>query len=531
MAEPPATPPAELVQQLESYATAPGPPDQLVQLLRPPRLGLRSTPSLRRDYGGCTGFWPSLEKVWQVEAGRLEQDEKDSIPAVTALAAFVLSLCTANEVNQESALTYIEPHLRRILLAASSLVNFENGEYTTMTRVCCQTLANLVTANDGIGGRYFSQRLRDEEEDKLLQRLLASPDHGTLQAVLIFLLNSIHDNRERAMLLATTPAGAAILDRLMVLVGALFEGETAEGIAHGEFTSDIFQISFAIIQQLISLEAFVPAYEGHALMPGFSISPTLVTMLKFLDGHLSLAGQATTPSSLALVPFLIRQLIALGTSVMEQKERAMDAADAATFQGVVLVLHCLVSIGLALDSQEEGQRVEAREEAESKMVKGVEAVVRLLRFSQTLMPPPTPRLTPPTSKNGTDAASTAISDTSSAPTPSPEVSAAVAQLQRLSAQFLGIVSFIPPAGVTYTMKARAKAVQDKVRECGGLELLLSMCQIDERNPTMREHALFAIRNLLRNNQTNQDFVDGMKPQYRVGANGELFDLPPALRTG
>lgn len=119
-------------------------------------------------------------------------------------------------------------------------------------------------------------------------------------------------------------------------------------------------------------------------MPGFSISPTLVTMLKFLDGHLSLAGQATTPSSLALVPFLIRQLIALGTSVMEQKERAMDAADAATFQGVVLVLHCLVSIGLALDSQEEGQRVEAREEAESKMVKGVEAVVRTSGSPQDL---------------------------------------------------------------------------------------------------------------------------------------------------
>lgn len=77
----------------------------------------------------------------------------------------------------------------------------------------------------------------------------------------MFLLNSIHDNRARAcvnfcvfrvlpltqsrsrLLLATTPAGAAILDRLMVLVGALFEGETAEGIAHGEFTSDIFQLS------------------------------------------------------------------------------------------------------------------------------------------------------------------------------------------------------------------------------------------------------------------------------------------------
>ncbi|BGP01140.1 hypothetical protein RTG_02843 [Rhodotorula toruloides ATCC 204091] len=530
MAEPPATPPAELVQQLESYAVLPGTPDELVQLLRPPRLGLRSTPSLRREYGGCTGFWPSLARVWQVEAGRLEQDEKESIPAVTALAAFVLSLCTQDEANQESAITHIELHLRRVLLTASSLANLENNEYTTMTRICCQTLANLVTANDGIAARYFSQRLKDEEEDKLLQRLLASPDHGTLQAILIFLLNSIHDNRERAMLLATTPAGAAILDRLMVLVGALFEGETAEGIAHGEFTSDIFQVSFTIIQQLISLEAFATAYEGHALMPGFSISPTLVTMLKFLDGHLSLPQHATTPSSLALVPFLIRQLISLGSSVMEQKERAMDAADAATFQGVVLVLHCLVSIGLALHSQEEGQRVDGGEEAESEMVKGVEAVVRLLRFSQTLMLPPTPRPAPPASVNGVDTSSSPPV-AASASSSSPEACAAVAQLQRLAAQFLGIVSFLPPSGVADAMKARAKAAQDKVRECGGLELLLSMCQIDERNPTMREHALFAIRNLLRNNQTNQDFVDGMKPQYRVGANGELFDLPPALRTG
>jgi ataxin-10 len=73
---------------------------------------------------------------------------------------------------------------------------------------------------------------------------------------------------------------------------------------------------------------------------------------------------------------------------------------------------------------------------------------------------------------------------------------------------------------------------------------------------MREHALFTIRNLLKNNQENQDFVcvleagaalsmrsyhctradealrirsEALKPQYRVGQNGELMDLPPALR--
>lgn len=128
--------------------------------------------------------------------------------------------------------------------------------------------------------------------------------------MLIFLLNSIHGSRERAcvaplctsldqvelttlvassLLLGTGKAGAAILDRLMTIVSVLFEDETAEGIASEEFHSDIFQLScvsfptfapltqteltrcahvsrsFAIVQQLIELEAFAPAYEEHAL--------------------------------------------------------------------------------------------------------------------------------------------------------------------------------------------------------------------------------------------------------------------------
>ena len=80
---------------------------------------------------------------------------------------------------------------------------------------------------------------------------------------------------------------------------------------------------------------------------------------------------------------------------------------------------------------------------------------------------------------------------------------------------------------------------------------------------MREHALFAVRNLLKSNKASQDYVcvpapfpslpsfhlppprirtsleleideikrnrDALKPQYRVGDNGELLDLPPPLR--
>ena len=118
-------------------------------------------------------------------------------------------------------------------------------------------------------------------------------------------------------------------------------------------------------------------------MPGYAISPTLVTLLKFLDGHLSLSAHATSPSSLALVPFLVRQLDHLTNSLIDDNStqaRGRDAADAGTFQGVVLVLHCLCSIGLALEQEEEvaSEIAPDQVEASDEMVEGIESVVREL---------------------------------------------------------------------------------------------------------------------------------------------------------
>ncbi|GAA5941661.1 hypothetical protein JCM3775_003624 [Rhodotorula graminis] len=492
--------PPELTSQLCEYAHARGTPQQLVHLLRPPRLGLRSTPTLRSTYGNHAPLWPALAAAWDVEAHRLASDDKDSIPAVLALAAFLLSVCTQSPDNQQHAVDHIEPSLRQVLLTASSLFNLEDPAYTDMTRVCCQALANLVTDNEAIASTFFPRRLELEVDDNLVQRLLASPDHGTLQAVLIFLLNSIHGNRERALLLGTSKAGAAILDRLMTIVSVLFDDETPEGIASEDFHSDIFHLSFAIVQQLVELEVFAAAYEEHALMPGFATAPTLVTLLKFLDGHLSLPRRASQPPALALAPFLVRQLAHLGASLVDDaphgQARAKNAADAKAFEGLVLVLHCL------------------------------------LGFSTTLLPPVSARPPPPPPPSSSSSSPTAPAPPPSpAPaTASPESTLAVAQLQRTLVQLLGIVSFAPPLTTARpTPPDRFRRTQDRVRDLGGLELLLSMCQMDERNTTMREHALFAVRNLLKSNKASQDYVDAMKPQYKVGDNGELLDLPPPLR--
>ncbi|KAI8800494.1 spinocerebellar ataxia type 10 protein domain-containing protein [Cladochytrium replicatum] len=49
-------------------------------------------------------------------------------------------------------------------------------------------------------------------------------------------------------------------------------------------------------------------------------------------------------------------------------------------------------------------------------------------------------------------------------------------------------------------------VQDEVRRLGGLLLVLELCNYDESNPFIREHAIFAVRNLCEGNAENQNVI-------------------------
>ncbi|PWW72594.1 hypothetical protein C7212DRAFT_359915 [Tuber magnatum] len=55
-----------------------------------------------------------------------------------------------------------------------------------------------------------------------------------------------------------------------------------------------------------------------------------------------------------------------------------------------------------------------------------------------------------------------------------------------------------------------EAVQDLIREKGGLQAVLNQCMIDDDNPYIREHAILCIRNLLENNPENQKVVKALE---------------------
>lgn len=98
------------------------------------------------------------------------------------------------------------------------------------------------------------------------------------------------------------------------------------------------------------------------------------------------------------------------------------------------------------------------------------------------------------------------------------------------------------------------SVGDMVREEGGVQLVLGMTEVDERNPCescrqgfyrrilhgydriwaeaatdLREHALFAVRNLLLDNPANQAIVTRMDPIGVMSETGDVLPLPERMK--
>ena len=80
-------------------------------------------------------------------------------------------------------------------------------------------------------------------------------------------------------------------------------------------------------------------------------------------------------------------------------------------------------------------------------------------------------------------------------------------LKRTALQVLGTLAFHAKG----TSWDDVHAFQDRVREAGGLIEVLSLTQLDELNPYIREHAIFALRNLLDRNPTSQHHVAQLRP--------------------
>ena len=69
--------------------------------------------------------------------------------------------------------------------------------------------------------------------------------------------------------------------------------------------------------------------------------------------------------------------------------------------------------------------------------------------------------------------------------------------------------------------ATSEHMKDRVRELGGIPIVLNCCTSDVKHPMLREWALIAVNNLLENNYENQKLVAELQPQGKVMRNGNV----------
>jgi len=351
-------------------------------------------------------------------------------------------------------------------------------------------------------------------------------------SVLVLVLNCICDSHERGYAIVSTSIGVrvcvSILDKLEGLVDRPDSGDE----------SKVFELVYGLFSRLFQL-GFFPEIYRRTSMQDEVISPTQTILLKLVDSFLQSipasfldeGDHLRTLAGFLADTFLFqaengRRAIQLVTGTASSEPRAITKAnDESTrwpssgtadlqLSGVCVALVLLsTSLSTILLSERENEGgttaapvlvsmtlpcVDAISGSRSSTGSGfIESLLETLGIFDAFLPRINFGKVKPSHPQHPNGGATGVPAGSAG-----EVG--FSYLKRDLVRLLGILCY------------NNKAVQDRVRVCGGIPVVLNLCVIDDRNPYLREHALFALRNLLQNNSENQAVVDTFRADKHVG---------------
>ncbi|KAF4593301.1 hypothetical protein EYR38_009015 [Pleurotus pulmonarius] len=503
-------------------------------------------------------FWDGDEDEGEDQQGNENRKQQDLRVLCTSLAKFTRNLVADVPSNQNMAFEN-EGEIRRLLHYHSSWTANQDPESFPVTRMLTQTLSNIVTANNELMTKLWNIYLNLPEDQVVLIRLLASPDEGTILAVMVLILNCVHENKARAKMLCKTSIGCRICISLLDGMSRLYEAhEDSDG-------ARAFDVGYDIFLQLTT-SGLVPELYSRLMMDDEIVTPHQTTLLKLVDSYLQSVAATATSSTPAmrkidrkLCPMLSKGFFTkavytqhaikrfLGEEVQrdgnptsiaqspsentgEAPPIELDVMLPKVCEALVLITQCISTITLEPEERELSPIEEQEKAASSSALRSarsfatfreyfnetryadngfVETLIETLRLLDIFLPRinfgrPVSRNEPPTA-----AANVASSGAHQAQ--------GFSYLKRDLVRLLGILCH------------STRSVQDRVRKCGGIEVVMNLCVVDERNPYLREHAIFTLHNLLENNPENQQLVDGIKPMGTWGEDGVLQDVPGAVR--
>ncbi|KAH9888932.1 spinocerebellar ataxia type 10 protein domain-containing protein [Cubamyces lactineus] len=504
-----------------------------------------------------------------------------------SLARFTRNLVAAAPSNQERAFDN-ERAIRRLIYHYTSFNATQDPATFAATRMLSQALSNIVTGNDTLTQALWSTYLNLPEEQLVLPRLFASPDARTVSSAFVLVLNCIHDSLHRAELLTTSPRGPRICLTMLDRMASLFEAEesTEDGrafdigyevfkrVIEAGFVADLY-IRLAVHQEVITphqttLLKLVDSYlhgsrRAHELAlsrrPGADrsslfdvLTETFLALSSYTQNAIqhSLASGDPTPSR----PGDDRVLpdVELPSDAPRPLQN-LDLLLPKVCEALVLVTECLTTVALRAEEAatdagrprmsaaaevDAGASVSEQLTPKELLVSAtassgqglVESLVETLRLVDVFVPritygkvvkrpaPPGGEAPPDEGKRAddqqqgheavwgqTDGSGNPVEDAHKA-----QVAQAFAHVKRDLVRLLGILA------------SQNRGVQDRVRACDGIPVVMNLCVVDDYNPYLREHAIFTLRNLLFENAENQAVVDAIKPVGRWDEAKVLRDI-------
>ncbi|CAD6577777.1 MAG: hypothetical protein TREMPRED_002036 [Tremellales sp. Tagirdzhanova-0007] len=446
-------------------------------------------------------FWEMTENLWsalvfsfdpiKTSITPVSASEESRIRLAISLGKLERNLIAGLESHQQMAVHH-EPDIRSLIFNITTFARIGDERFFTLQAVLTQLVSNIISpvstepSATRIADDLLSIYLRGGREDDVILRLLDSQDLTTNTATL-HLINNVTRNSLTRMLGLLSPAGLGWLSKIL---------------GHMEKWLDCHDGRFELACELVNsvIDQNLHATLFHALStPDEPISPSQTVLLKVLETHLSssIRDDPTPSPNVFLVPLF---LSLAQYSISSMRSGKDDARLPKIFEGLVLVSEGFSGIGLAVQGRRDrGQKEDRGGEEMSKAMKKetIKPIIDLLRELNAFLPRVKPSV------------NTSLPSTSEA--------APLSSVKRNLVRLLGILTF------------EDTAVGDLVREYDGVHLILSMTEVDELNPYLREHALFVTRNLMLRNPANQALIAEMDPVGVVSETGELLPLPERMR--
>ncbi|KAL7336255.1 hypothetical protein PS15p_201613 [Mucor circinelloides] len=420
--------------------------------------------AFRVQLGASDDYW----KLYNAAFLTLSQDTNEQ--CVISLIKLTRNIVAGEYENQKLAIQYGALYKIEELLAEKIASPSDN---TMALQVCTQAICNMITNNATAIDFIWKVWMSNEKRGSVWSYMLSKSDATLIMSTLILIINCIRGSQERCGLLVSRKMGQDIIAAILGDIERL----------HGNEQDKNFELGYTVISELITFGHFNTLYQHvDDASDKNPVSDHQVILLKLLDSKIhAYQKEQTFPTFIQHeeLKFLTvqfgmigRQALQVIVQVKENGSQLQPDQISNVYTAIVLLLQILNELFVLDEDHSQGTKpllVDAD---------ALTLVTDMLGHLETLKVP-----TP--SQNDTD----------------PQ--AGFNFLKRECVRMMG------------TMCYKDTFMQDKIRQLGGIPLVLCQFKIDDSNPYLREYATVALRNIMENNPENQKLIEELKPEQVV----------------